>query len=139
MRSAVPQKFRLGNAARKSVMKALMSSRPLARLMQRVFQQHVRRRNLVDHTQIAGLAPKIGEPTADNSLVVILQAHGSASRLLPHRSPDGSDDLCMRSLLWSPTNSGSYPRIELKASRPFAAVVGEAALVPAASQSDLKA
>jgi len=45
----------------------------------------------------------------------------------------------MRSLLWSPTNSGSYPRIELKASRPFAAVVGEAALVPAASQSDLKA
>src|SRR6185437_10785055 len=27
--SAVPQKFRLGNAARKSVMKALMSSRPL--------------------------------------------------------------------------------------------------------------
>src|SRR5215472_14769842 len=82
MRSAVPQKFRLGNAARKSVMKALMSSRPLARLMQRVYQQHVRRRNLVDHTQIAGRAPKIGEPTADNSLVVILQAHGSASRLL---------------------------------------------------------
>src|SRR5215469_9030276 len=98
MRSAVPQKFRLGNAARKSVMKALMLA-TLARLMQRVFQQHVRRRNLVDHTQIAGLAPKIGEPTADNSLVVILQAHGSASRLLPHRSPDGSNDLCMRSLL----------------------------------------
>src|ERR1700719_1394360 len=29
MRSAVPQNFRSGNAARKSVMKALMSSRPL--------------------------------------------------------------------------------------------------------------
>jgi len=53
-------------------MKGLDVFATLARLMQRVFQQHVRRRNLVDHTQIAGLAPKIGEPTADNSLVVIL-------------------------------------------------------------------
>jgi hypothetical protein len=44
----------------------------------------------------------------------------------------------MRSLLWSPMNSGSYPRIELNAARPFATVVGEAALA-AAAQSDLKA
>src|ERR1700737_2735311 len=31
-----------------------------AGLMQRVFKQHIRRRKLVDHTQIAGLAPKVG-------------------------------------------------------------------------------
>src|SRR5215469_14533961 len=50
-----------------------------AGLMQRVFQQHVRRRNLLDHPQIAGFTPKFSEPAADDSLVVILQAHESAS------------------------------------------------------------
>jgi hypothetical protein len=36
-------------------------------------------------------------------------------------------------------NSGSYLHIELRAARPFAFFVSEAALVAAASQSDLKA
>jgi hypothetical protein len=36
-------------------------------------------------------------------------------------------------------NSGSYLHIELRAARPFAFFASEAALVAAASQSDLKA
>ena len=56
-----------------------------AGLMQRVFQQHVRRGNVVDHTQMADLAPKVSEPTADNGLVVILHAHGSASGFVASR------------------------------------------------------
>jgi hypothetical protein len=53
----------------------------IPRLMQRVFQQHVGCGDLIDHVQVAGLAPEVGEPTADDCLVVILQAHASASRL----------------------------------------------------------
>src|SRR4051794_581813 len=41
---------------------------PLPRLVERVFQQHVRRGNFVDHTQVAGSALEVSEPAADNSL-----------------------------------------------------------------------
>ena len=49
-----------------------------ARLMQRVFQQHVRRGDLIDDRQIDVLAPEVGEPAADDGLVVFLFAHWSA-------------------------------------------------------------
>jgi hypothetical protein len=60
----------------------------LSRFMQRILQQHVRRCNLVHHAQIAGLVPEVGEPTADNGLAVILQAHGSASRFIAMQVTD---------------------------------------------------
>src|SRR5262249_37754082 len=46
-----------------------------AGLVQRVFQQHVRRGDLVDDGEIDGLAPEFGEPAADNGLVVFYLAH----------------------------------------------------------------
>jgi hypothetical protein len=41
--------------------------------VERGFQQHIRRGDFVDHAQIAGLAPEIGEPATDDGFVVILQ------------------------------------------------------------------
>jgi len=45
-----------------------------ARLVQRILQQHVRRRYVVDDTEIDVLAPEIGEPPNDDSLVIFLFA-----------------------------------------------------------------
>jgi len=44
-------------------------------LVQRVFEQHIRRRNLVDDREIDLLAPELGEPAADNGLVIVFLAH----------------------------------------------------------------
>src|SRR6185295_1008133 len=83
---------------------------------QRVFQQHVRRGDLVDHGQVEDFAPEIAEPAADDGLVVILQAHGGASRLL-RQKPPVVDPMtsALHSLLGSRVNSGSCVRIESRA------------------------
>ncbi len=47
-----------------------------SRLVQRVAQEHVGSSKFVDDVEVAVLAPKIGEPTAYDSLVVILFGHG---------------------------------------------------------------
>jgi AraC family transcriptional regulator of adaptative response/methylated-DNA-[protein]-cysteine methyltransferase len=54
----------------------------LPRLVQRVFEQHIRRGDFIDDAEIAGLAPEVGEPAADDRLVVVLQAHKNAFQLL---------------------------------------------------------
>jgi hypothetical protein len=46
-----------------------------ARRMKRVPQEHVGSGEFVDHTEIAGLAPELGEPTAYNRLVVLYLGH----------------------------------------------------------------
>jgi hypothetical protein len=46
--------------------------------MQRVLQQHVRRCDFVNDSEIAGLAPKIGEPAAYDGLVVGFLGHNLA-------------------------------------------------------------
>src|SRR5262245_55808311 len=43
--------------------------------MQRIFEQHVGGRDLVDGAKVDGLAPKFREPTADNRLVILFLAH----------------------------------------------------------------
>src|SRR5690349_1596666 len=43
-----------------------------ARLMQGVLQQHVRRGDLIDDLEIAGLPPEMGEPGSNDVLVVFL-------------------------------------------------------------------
>jgi hypothetical protein len=43
--------------------------------VQRILQQHVRRRELVDNRKVAGLAPELGEPAADDGLVVVFYRH----------------------------------------------------------------
>ena len=48
------------------------------RLVQRVVQQHVGCGDFVDDAEIAGLAPEIGEPAADDGLVVLFDGHESA-------------------------------------------------------------
>src|SRR4051812_10356422 len=52
-----------------------------ARLVKRVSEQHVRRRDGVDDREIAGLTPELGEPSTDDRLVVALRAHGNSSGL----------------------------------------------------------
>jgi hypothetical protein len=46
-----------------------------ARLVEGILQQHVRRGDVVDDSEVALLAPKVGEPSADNGLVVFFFAH----------------------------------------------------------------
>ena len=46
-----------------------------ARLVQRVFQQHIGRSEFVDHRRVEVLAPKLGEPAPDDGLVVGFLAH----------------------------------------------------------------
>src|ERR1700730_16832566 len=46
-----------------------------ARLVQRILQEHVGCRQLIDDAQIALLAPEIREPTADDGLVIALFGH----------------------------------------------------------------
>src|ERR1700735_3119109 len=46
-----------------------------ARLVERILQQHVRCGDVVDDSEVALLAPKVGEPSADYVLVVFLFAH----------------------------------------------------------------
>ena len=46
-----------------------------ARFVQRILQQHVRCSNLVDDGKLDVLASEIGEPAADNGLVVLFLAH----------------------------------------------------------------
>jgi hypothetical protein len=48
-------------------------------LMQRVFEQHVRRGDLVDNAEIDGLAPEFGKPAAYDSLVIFFFAHWNGS------------------------------------------------------------
>src|ERR1700756_320799 len=40
-------------------------------LMQRIFEQHVGGGDLIDDTEIDGLAPELGEPTTNDGLVII--------------------------------------------------------------------
>src|SRR5208337_750981 len=61
--------------------------------VQRVSQQHVRCGDLIDHAKVAGFVPEVGEPAADDRLVVILQAHASAFQLWLRRSSVWSDNL----------------------------------------------
>ena len=50
-----------------------------AGLVQRIFQQHVGRGDLVDDREIDVLAPEFGEPAADDGLVVFFLAHWNGS------------------------------------------------------------
>src|SRR6201992_1300693 len=50
-----------------------------AGFMQRVLEQHVRRGDLIDDSEIDALAPEFGKPATDNSLVVFLLAHWNGS------------------------------------------------------------
>src|SRR4029450_6819290 len=70
-KSAVPQKLRSGNARRKSVMNALMSSRP----RRGSCREYCRSMAGAGRAGIAGLAPELGEPPADDGLVVLCLAH----------------------------------------------------------------
>ena len=56
-----------------------MSPWPRRGCVQRVLQQHVRRGDVVDNGEIAGLTPEFGEPAADDGLVVLFFAHVSSS------------------------------------------------------------
>src|SRR4030081_3357885 len=47
----------------------------LARLMQRVPQEHIGRSEFIDNSEVAGLTPEIGEPATHDSLVVIFSGH----------------------------------------------------------------
>src|SRR5262249_33510113 len=72
-----------------------------ARFMQRVFEQHVRRGNLVDDGKIDILAPELGKPAADNGLVSLFLAHWNASSSSVARGSsasidDPSEDLRLR-------------------------------------------
>src|SRR4029077_7937101 len=53
-----------------------------ARFMQRIFEQHVRRGDLVDNSEIGAFAPEFGAPTADNGLVIFFLAHCDGSSCL---------------------------------------------------------
>src|SRR4029077_4047734 len=64
-----------------------------ARIMQRILQQHVGRGKLVPDIEIAGLAPEIGEPSADDRLVALLFAHRILSFVSHWKSPTVVDDL----------------------------------------------
>jgi hypothetical protein len=46
-----------------------------ARLVKGVFQEHVRRRYLIDDGEIAGLAPEFIEPAANNGLIIVFVRH----------------------------------------------------------------
>jgi hypothetical protein len=46
-----------------------------ARLVQGILQEHVGRSELIDDPEIARLAPELGEPPADNGLVVFCFVH----------------------------------------------------------------
>ena len=50
-----------------------------AGFMQGVFEQHVRRGDLVDNSEIDALAPEFGKPAADNGLVIFFLAHWNGS------------------------------------------------------------
>jgi hypothetical protein len=50
-----------------------------AGFMQGVFEQHVRRGDLVDNSKIDALAPEFGKPAADNGLVIFFLAHWNGS------------------------------------------------------------
>src|ERR1700722_5764227 len=55
--------------------KGLDVSATTPRLVQGVFQQHIRRSEFVDHRRVEILAPKLGEPAPDDGLVVGFLAH----------------------------------------------------------------
>src|SRR3981189_2542656 len=46
-----------------------------ARFVKRILQQHVGCSEFIDNSEVAGLAPKIREPPANNSLVIFLLRH----------------------------------------------------------------
>src|SRR6516164_9222214 len=52
-----------------------------AGFMQRIFEQHVRRGDLVDDSEIDALAPEFRKPAADNGLVIFFLAHWNGSSL----------------------------------------------------------
>jgi hypothetical protein len=53
--------------------------------MQRVFEQHVRRGDLVDNSEIEPLAPEFGKPAADNALLFSSLLIAMAPRDLPRQ------------------------------------------------------
>jgi len=57
-----------------------------AGLVQRVLQQHVRCGDLVDDREIGVPAPELGEPAADDGLVVRFRAHRDGSFCSDHRN-----------------------------------------------------
>ena len=118
----MPQKLRSGNAARKSVMKALMSSWPFRGSCSEYFSSMSGAAISSTTPKVAGLAPEVGEPAADDGLVVVLQAHmampfdccPNGRRLIPN-------DLALSRPRGAPSNSGSCLHIEVgdgDASRP---------------------
>ena len=89
----MPQKFRSGNAARKSVMNALMSSRPFRGSCSEYFSSMSGAAISSTMPRLQVLPQKSVNQRPTIGLVVVLQAHGSSFRLLRQRSPVGSDDL----------------------------------------------
>jgi hypothetical protein len=47
-----------------------------AGFVQRIFEQHVRRGDFVDDSELDTLALEFGEPSSDDGLVVLFLAHG---------------------------------------------------------------
>src|SRR5262249_62114721 len=56
------------------------------RLVQRILLQHVGRGEFVDTDELAALAPEVGEPTANDGLVVVLFGHPDIPSLLCRKS-----------------------------------------------------
>jgi hypothetical protein len=75
MRSAAAQKLRSGNASRNPADEGLDVLLAAARFVERVMLQHIRRCQIVDDAEIAGLAPELGKPVADDVLVFTFLAH----------------------------------------------------------------
>src|SRR6202022_4685765 len=46
-----------------------------ARFVERILQEHVRRGEFIDNSEVASLAPEIREPPADNGLVIFFLRH----------------------------------------------------------------
>ena len=85
----MPQKLRSGNGARKSLHERLDGVPAPLRLMQRVFEQHVRCGDFVDDIEIAGLPPEFREPAADDGFVALFRRHFNIS--LQVEGSEGND------------------------------------------------
>src|SRR5262249_25144432 len=85
-----------------------------ARLVQGILLEHVGRGELIDDAEIASLAPKLGEPPADNGLVVLCFAHLDTLPCLGCEATDRNSMTCARN---NPgcrnTNSVSCRAIEI--------------------------
>jgi hypothetical protein len=67
--------------------------RAAARLVQRILQEHVRRGELIDDAEIAGLSPELGEPPANDGLVILCFAHLDVLLVCVAKPPITIDDM----------------------------------------------